>query len=138
MCKLPPLPPPRPPCPGRNAMFKLPPLPSPPPPPLSWQECNVYQLMKDRDKFLPEQRIRNWCYQILQGLAYVHKHGYFHRDMKPGGGVWGGSQLSSMRPGGWVRLGGRVGGGWVGGGGEGHDARCLILIIANNNDTDNC
>lgn len=49
------------------------------------QECNIYQLMKDRDKFFPESRVRNWCYQILQGLAYVHKHGYFHRDMKPGG-----------------------------------------------------
>ncbi|MEW5296929.1 MAG: hypothetical protein WDW36_000175 [Sanguina aurantia] len=46
-------------------------------------ECNIYQLMKDRDKFFPESRVRNWCYQILQGLAYVHKHGYFHRDMKP-------------------------------------------------------
>ena len=40
--------------------------------------------MKDRDKFFPESRVRNWCYQILQGLAYVHKHGFFHRDMKPG------------------------------------------------------
>lgn len=48
------------------------------------QECNVYQLTKDRDKFLPESRIRNWCYQIFQGLAYIHKHGFFHRDMKPG------------------------------------------------------
>ena len=51
---------------------------------LSVQECNLYQLMKDRDKFFPESRIRNWCYQIIQGLAYIHKHGYFHRDMKPG------------------------------------------------------
>lgn len=39
--------------------------------------------MKDRDKLLPESRIRNWLYQIFQGLAYMHKHGYFHRDMKP-------------------------------------------------------
>ncbi len=21
--------------------------------------------------------------QVLQGLAFMHKHGYFHRDMKP-------------------------------------------------------
>ncbi len=44
----------------------------------------MYQLTKDRDKFLPESRIRNWVYQIFQGLAYIHKHGFFHRDMKPG------------------------------------------------------
>lgn len=46
-------------------------------------DCNLYQVMKDRDKLLPESRIRNWLYQIFQGLAYMHKHGYFHRDMKP-------------------------------------------------------
>ncbi len=22
-------------------------------------------------------------YQVLQGLAFMHKHGFFHRDMKP-------------------------------------------------------
>uniref|UniRef100_H2YAB8 non-specific serine/threonine protein kinase n=1 Tax=Ciona savignyi TaxID=51511 RepID=H2YAB8_CIOSA len=44
---------------------------------------NLYQLMKDRDKFLPEASIRNMVYQVLQGLAFMHKHGYFHRDMKP-------------------------------------------------------
>jgi len=46
-------------------------------------DCNLYQSMKERDKLFPESRIRNWLYQILQGLAYIHKQGYFHRDMKP-------------------------------------------------------
>ena len=46
-------------------------------------ECNIYHLIKDRDKCLPESRIRNWAYQILQGLNYIHKNGFFHRDMKP-------------------------------------------------------
>jgi hypothetical protein len=23
-------------------------------------------------------------FQVIQGLAYMHKHGFFHRDMKPG------------------------------------------------------
>lgn len=46
-------------------------------------ECNIYHLIKDRDKYLPESRIRNWSYQILQGLNYIHKNGFFHRDMKP-------------------------------------------------------
>lgn len=44
---------------------------------------NIYQLTKDRNKFLPEARVRNIMFQIFQGLAYMHKHGYFHRDMKP-------------------------------------------------------
>lgn len=44
---------------------------------------NIYQLTKDRSKFLPEVRIRNIMFQIFQGLAYMHKHGFFHRDMKP-------------------------------------------------------
>ena len=48
------------------------------------QECNLYQIMKERDKYFPESRVRNWVYQILQALAYTHKHGFFHRDMKPG------------------------------------------------------
>lgn len=46
-------------------------------------EGNLYELMKDRDKLFPEAKIRNFIYQILQGLAYMHKHGFFHRDMKP-------------------------------------------------------
>ncbi|XP_019378042.1 PREDICTED: serine/threonine-protein kinase MAK isoform X2 [Gavialis gangeticus] len=44
---------------------------------------NLYQLMKDRNKLFPEPVIRNIMYQILQGLAFIHKHGFFHRDMKP-------------------------------------------------------
>ncbi|KAG9356008.1 hypothetical protein JZ751_000852 [Albula glossodonta] len=44
---------------------------------------NLYQLMKDRNKLFPESVIRNIMYQILQGLSFIHKHGFFHRDMKP-------------------------------------------------------
>uniref|UniRef100_A0A8D0H3W1 non-specific serine/threonine protein kinase n=1 Tax=Sphenodon punctatus TaxID=8508 RepID=A0A8D0H3W1_SPHPU len=44
---------------------------------------NLYQLMKDRNKLFPESVIRNIMFQILQGLAFIHKHGFFHRDMKP-------------------------------------------------------
>jgi serine/threonine protein kinase len=46
-------------------------------------ECNLYELMKDRKKYFPESQLRNHMYQILQGLNFMHKHGYFHRDMKP-------------------------------------------------------
>ncbi|KAJ1486956.1 kinase-like domain-containing protein [Baffinella frigidus] len=46
-------------------------------------ECNLYELMKDRKKFFPESQLRNIIFQMLQGLAHMHKNGYFHRDMKP-------------------------------------------------------
>nr|XP_046263643.1 serine/threonine-protein kinase MAK-like isoform X2 [Scatophagus argus]XP_046263644.1 serine/threonine-protein kinase MAK-like isoform X2 [Scatophagus argus]XP_046263645.1 serine/threonine-protein kinase MAK-like isoform X2 [Scatophagus argus] len=44
---------------------------------------NLYQLMKERNKLFPESVVRNMTFQILQGLSFIHKHGYFHRDMKP-------------------------------------------------------
>uniref|UniRef100_A0AC35GJK7 Protein kinase domain-containing protein n=1 Tax=Panagrolaimus sp. PS1159 TaxID=55785 RepID=A0AC35GJK7_9BILA len=44
---------------------------------------NLYELMKDRDRYFPESVIRNIIYQILQGMTYMHKNGFFHRDMKP-------------------------------------------------------
>ncbi|XP_056594923.1 serine/threonine-protein kinase MAK isoform X5 [Triplophysa dalaica] len=45
---------------------------------------NLYQLMKNREnKMFTENEIRNIVFQILSGLAFVHKHGFFHRDMKP-------------------------------------------------------
>ncbi|GBG70112.1 hypothetical protein CBR_g5743 [Chara braunii] len=48
-----------------------------------FMEYNLYQMMKDKDKYFPESKVRNWCYQVLLALAYMHKHGYFHRDLKP-------------------------------------------------------
>ena len=36
-------------------------------------------MVKDRERHFPESRVRNWAYQILQGLAFMHKQGYFHR-----------------------------------------------------------
>lgn len=53
----------------------------PPHPPTLRQDCNLYQMVKDRDKYFAEPRVRNWCYQILQGLAFMHKQGYFHRHV---------------------------------------------------------
>ncbi|KAF3447888.1 hypothetical protein FNV43_RR08595 [Rhamnella rubrinervis] len=48
-----------------------------------YMECNLYQLMKDRERLFSEAEIRNWCFQVFQGLAYMHQRGYFHRDLKP-------------------------------------------------------
>ncbi|KAF3842168.1 hypothetical protein F7725_024119 [Dissostichus mawsoni] len=36
---------------------------------------NLYQLMKDRTRLFPESAVRNIMFQILQGLAFIHKHG---------------------------------------------------------------
>ena len=44
---------------------------------------NLYEVIKNRQKFFPEAFIRNILYQILQGWAFIHKHGFFHRDIKP-------------------------------------------------------
>ncbi|XP_076882177.1 cyclin-dependent kinase F-4-like isoform X2 [Bidens hawaiensis] len=48
-----------------------------------YMECNLYELMKDRVKPFSETEIRNWCFNVFQGLVYMHQHGYFHRDLKP-------------------------------------------------------
>ncbi|KAL0271025.1 UNVERIFIED_CONTAM: hypothetical protein PYX00_008270 [Menopon gallinae] len=48
-----------------------------------YMQANLYQLMKDRDRLFPEPVIRNMVFQILQGLAFMHRNGFFHRDMKP-------------------------------------------------------
>ncbi|KAJ6703855.1 MITOGEN-ACTIVATED PROTEIN KINASE [Salix viminalis] len=48
-----------------------------------YMEYNLYQLIKDREKLFAEADVRNWCFQVFQGLAYIHQRGYFHRDLKP-------------------------------------------------------
>ncbi|KAI8807128.1 kinase-like domain-containing protein, partial [Cladochytrium replicatum] len=45
---------------------------------------NLYQMMRERDNQpFPEGTVKRYAFQLLQGLAYMHKHGFFHRDMKP-------------------------------------------------------
>lgn len=44
---------------------------------------NLYEFSQRQTKNLSEMTIRNIIYQILQGLAYMHRQNYFHRDMKP-------------------------------------------------------
>lgn len=36
---------------------------------------NLYEMIKHRTKLFPEPTVRNITYQILQGLAFMHKHG---------------------------------------------------------------
>jgi hypothetical protein len=42
-------------------------------------ERNLYEMCKSRERHLPEASVRSIMYQIFQGLAFMHKHGFFHR-----------------------------------------------------------
>ena len=46
-------------------------------------EKNLYEAIKDRKHFLPEKRVKNWMYQVLKSLDFMHRNGIFHRDIKP-------------------------------------------------------
>ena len=46
-------------------------------------ERNLYELMQANGK-IDATRVRNFMFQILQGVNYIHTRGYFHRDLKPG------------------------------------------------------
>ncbi|CAK0831758.1 unnamed protein product, partial [Prorocentrum cordatum] len=49
-------------------------------------EGNLFEHMKaqqSKGKSLPESKVCSYTFQTLQAVQFVHKHGYFHRDLKP-------------------------------------------------------
>ena len=46
-------------------------------------EMNLYEAIKDRKKYLSERKAKNWIYQTLKALDFMHRNGIFHRDIKP-------------------------------------------------------
>ena len=46
-------------------------------------EQNVYQVTRDNPGTLTNKMIKSIIKQSLEGLSYMHRNGFFHRDMKP-------------------------------------------------------
>ncbi|XP_053331574.1 MAPK/MAK/MRK overlapping kinase isoform X2 [Spea bombifrons] len=46
-------------------------------------DMNIYELIKGRRQPLPENKIRNYMYQLCKSLEHIHRNGIFHRDVKP-------------------------------------------------------
>jgi len=46
-------------------------------------DMNIYELIRDRRHYLPEQRVKNFMYQLARSMDHMHRNGIFHRDIKP-------------------------------------------------------
>mmetsp|Transcript_34121 Transcript_34121/g.33297 ORF Transcript_34121/g.33297 Transcript_34121/m.33297 type:complete len:106 (-) Transcript_34121:1020-1337(-) len=46
-------------------------------------DMNMYEAIKGRRHYLPEQRVKFYIYQVLKAIDHMHRNGIFHRDIKP-------------------------------------------------------
>ena len=44
---------------------------------------SLYLSYKEKGQPVPEPLIKSFIFQTVQGLTFMHKNGFFHRDMKP-------------------------------------------------------
>lgn len=48
-----------------------------------YMETDLLELMKSREpKRLDEDQIRDIMHKTLSGIDFIHKYGFFHRDMR--------------------------------------------------------
>ncbi|XP_063724787.1 MAPK/MAK/MRK overlapping kinase-like isoform X2 [Symsagittifera roscoffensis] len=46
-------------------------------------DMNLYELIRGKRHYLPESRVRFYMLQLVDAVRHMHKHGIFHRDVKP-------------------------------------------------------
>lgn len=46
-------------------------------------DMNIYELIRERRHYLPENRVKMFMYQLARSMDHMHRNGIFHRDIKP-------------------------------------------------------
>eukprot|EP00929_Paragymnodinium_shiwhaense_P111623 TRINITY_DN79969_c0_g1_i1.p1 TRINITY_DN79969_c0_g1~~TRINITY_DN79969_c0_g1_i1.p1 ORF type:complete len:551 (+),score=165.83 TRINITY_DN79969_c0_g1_i1:125-1777(+) len=46
-------------------------------------DMNLYEAIKGRRHYLPEQKVKHYMYETLKAIDHMHRNGIFHRDVKP-------------------------------------------------------
>jgi len=46
-------------------------------------DMNMYELIKDRKTYLPQNKVKLYMYQVFKAIYQMHRKGIFHRDIKP-------------------------------------------------------
>jgi len=46
-------------------------------------DMNLYEAIKGRRHYLPEDKVKQYMYELLKALDHMHRNGIFHRDVKP-------------------------------------------------------